>query len=366
MKSLSARVVALVVAGVMVLPTPLEASVASPSTPEGEPPAASEGEGASEPKAAEPHEDGKEARVAEASRHYRDGQALFDEQQYAAAAEAFERSHAAIATPNTLYNIAVSHELAEEPIPSILAYERYLGTGAVPAEERAEVDAAIIRLRAKVGEFELPEEVEVAEVRVNGETIEEFPHLVMPGPVTVEVVGTKEGQRLERTYDMRPGDRRTIDVSFPQPEPAPAPVPLVEEEPPKPPPVDREAERRRQRLKKVFWGGVGVTAASGAAIGVLGGLERYWESEFEANKCPNPCPPDEENPDNPSIPYPQEQKDRYEAYQIATNVMIGVTSAFAITTLVLGLRAYRKGSRSGRRARTPSVRLVGSNLVVRW
>jgi hypothetical protein len=53
-------------------------------------------------------------------------------------------------------------------------------------------------------------------------------------------------------------------------------------------------------------------------------------------------------------------------YQLATNVMIGVTCVFAIATLVLGLRAYKKDPRSGRRARAPSVRLLGSNLVVRW
>jgi hypothetical protein len=364
MKSLAGRFVALVVAGVMALATPLEAFAGSPPLPEGEPPAENEGEETPEAESAEPPEDDKEARVAEARRHYREGQALFDEEQYAAAAEAFERSYAAIPAPNTLYNIAVSHELAEQPIPAILAYERFLGTGDIPQEERAEVDRTITRLRAMVGELELPVGVEVAEVRVNGETIERFPHLVMPGPVRVEVVGTKEGQRLERTYDMRPGDRRTIAVVFPAPEPAPAPA--VKDEPPKPrpPKVDRKAARRKETLKKVFWSGVAVTAASGAAIGVLGGLERYWEREFDANKCSNPCPEDEDG--NPSKPYPQEEEDRYEAYQLATNVMIGVTSVFAITTLVLGLRAYKRDSGSGRRARTPSVRLLGSNLVVRW
>jgi len=359
MKSLTGRFVALSVAGVMTLSSSLEAYAGSPPPIESEAPAEDEAEKVSDADEAEAPAEDKEARVAEASLRYREGQRLFEEQRYAAAAEAFELSYAAIATPNTLYNIAVSHELAEHPIPAILAYERYLGTGDVPPEEREEVEGAITRLRAMVGELDLPEGAELEEVRVDGEVISDFPHLVMPGPVRVEVVGGKEGQRLERTYDMRPGDRRTIDAAFPEPEPAPAPSPVViDDAADQPPKIDRKAARRKEALKKVFWGGVGVTAASGVAIAVLGGLERREERLFEEDHCGEDCDEDSS--------YPQDHKDRYLAYQLATNIMIAVTSVFAITTLVLGLRAYRRDSKSGRRAQTPSVRLLGSNLVVRW
>lgn len=357
--------IALVVAGVIAFGTPHEVRAASPPGSEVKTPSGEAGDFGAENERVQEPDDDREVRVAEASRHYRDGQELFEQEQYAQAAEAFERSFAAIPTPNTLYNIAVSHELAEHPIPAILAYEQYLSGDDVPAQERDEIKAAIGRLRARVGELEIAEGVNFAKVRIDGETIETFPHLVMPGKVTVEIFGARQGERLERTYDIRPGDRRTIDAAFPVPTPEPVPRPAVEDDPPeRPPPIDRTAERRRETVKKVFWGGVALTAASGVAIAVLGGLERREERLFEQDKCGKECPEDEDG--NPSKPYPFAHEDRIEAYQLATNVMIGVASALAVATLALGLRAYRRDSGSGRRARAKSVRLLGSSLVVRW
>jgi hypothetical protein len=346
-----------------------------------EPPATAEG--TTEPEPDEPPSEARESRAQRARGHYRAGEQAFAEERYAAAATEFELSYRASAAPVTLYNIALSHELANAPVPAIIAYERYLEDADVSPDERAEVERTLARLGTLVGAIELrvPDEIELAEIRVDGVPVETdgfmararsrpaendakvaIRILTEPGPRVVEFVGSAEGQRDERRLVVAAGQTWAIEVSFDEPPPATeTDEPATIGRPPEPPPgpeasADLGAERRARALKASFFGGLALTATSGVGIAVLGGLTRREERLFNEAKCDPVC----EEP----VGYPHDHKDRAENLMVATNVMIGVTAALGAATAIVGILAYRRGERTGRRARR--VHALGSSLVVLW
>lgn len=367
MRTRASTLVACLLAGLMAAGPP-QPAVAQPADPE---PPVDRADDAGEPGEMDDHE----ARVAAAREHYQTGQELFEQQRYREAAYAFERSYDAIAAPDTLYNVAISYELAELPVEALPPYVRYLESLPPESEERGEIERSVARLRAQVGELDLdiPDGVEVTSIAIDGQPVarEEFPRLARPGPVALTIRGGEDHEVMETTVDLVAGKSSVVTVQFP-PEPGPVPPPKVTRpdprpaEPTTPPIVD---DRRRRALRGAFWTSFALTVASGASIGVLGGLTLRERDAFNDAKCADPCPSaDEDDPSNmePEKGFPFEEEDRFNSFKLATNVMVGVTAALGVTTIVLGVLAYRKGARSSRRARSPSLRTAGPGVVVRW
>jgi hypothetical protein len=337
----------------------------------------------------------------QAARHWQEGVRLYNNGRYAEAAEEFERSYAAVPAAAALYSAALSYERAGKPVEAVRALERYLALtdcADLPEEERT-VECTAQRAEAKqlraeqrglVGELVLTlgEGVKLREVRVAGRTVPlvDFPLLLPPGTVDVEVFGLRPEDRRSRPASITAGEVTTLYVAPFESESAVVPRPEVE------PPDDGIDEarlaRRRRQLRVTFWTGVGLTAASAAAMAVTGSLALYHHRRFEAEFCGPLCVMRDENGDpvldenGAPIPlgssesdlYPHDHEAELARYRPVTNALLGVTLGLAVGTALLGTFAFRKrapadasGGQARVRARARAqVRLGGSGLVVRW
>jgi hypothetical protein len=306
--------------------------------------------------------------------HWEEGKRLYDHGRYAEAAVEFERSYAAVPIAVTLYSVGLSYERAGKPVEAVRAFRRFLALpddcAALPpgeprdlcTEQRTEAEQALDELRPRVGELALAlgEGVKLREVRVAGRTVplDDFPLLLLPGTVDVEVFGLGPNERRTRPVAITGGDVATFYVApferelvVTPPKPDPAPGDAVDE---------LRLERRRRGLRTAFWVGTGLTASSGVAVAVLGGLTLYHRNEFRRDLCAVTC----DDPDAP--PYPEDHELAFERYKPLTNALVGVTVGLAVATALVGTFAFRKRPSDGRTGAQARVRMGASGLVVRW
>lgn len=305
------------------------------------------------------------ARVQAAIKHYGEGKALMSEGSYLQAAAAFERSHASIEYGATLNKISAAYDAGNDPLRALAKAREYLAlpgcegdresTANYPCGEpplRREARERADRLRRLVGELklQLAKDVVLREVKVGDRVVplRDFPVLVLPGSYVVVLVGAKAGQ--VRSHDVVVDGGETFNVYV-------APFP----EPPKDPGVDvdradggrtgvierpGDGRRRKRILKGVFWGGVGLTAASGVAVGVLAGLTLQAKRKFDellcagltADECAATMPVD---PASGTF-FPKSHLQRLERLRPATNAMVGVTAGIGVITVVVGIFAFSK------------------------
>lgn len=110
------------------------------------------------------------AAIAEARERYQRGIDLFEERNYDAAMAEFQRAYELTRNPAVLFNISATHELTGhfvEALDAMLDYERRAPAAAV-AQRRADVDAALGRLRSRIGTIVIRFEAAGLDVRVDG------------------------------------------------------------------------------------------------------------------------------------------------------------------------------------------------------
>jgi hypothetical protein len=335
-------------------------------------------------------------RLEHAELRWQEGERLYQNGRYAEAAVEFERSYAAVAAAATLYSVAPSYERAGKPVEAVRALERYLALPDCPdgppeerpidcTQQRPLAEQALAEQRRRVGELviALGDGVKLREVRVAGRTVplEDFPLVLLPGTVDVEVFGLKPDERRSRPAYITPGETFTLYVAPFDAEVArrPPTVTPIEGDP-----VDElRLERRQRQLQTTFWVGTGLTAAAGVALAVTGGLGRYHQQRFNIEKCPSKCW--EMNADGTpkrdaagqiiylDRPYPENHEDALARYKPVANAMLAVTIGIGVATALVGAFAFRKRDREQASARAGTgervrarVRLGGSGLVVRW
>lgn len=325
-------------------------------------------------------------RAGRAEAQYDEGKALMSEGRYEEAAAKFERSYASIEFGITLIRIIEAYDAANQPIAALKKARQYLDLPAceggnenrdnrpcTQAQHVVQIQERSDQLSRVVGELklQLADGVTLRAIRVADRTVplRDFPLLVQPGSFVVELTGTKAGQ--QRSYDVTieggetfkvfvpafpdstnggsigggdgSGDDRGRDDAF-------------------------ERDRRKRIVKGFFWGGVGATALSGIAVGVLGGLTLAAQRRYARDKCARECSEEEYNatPDDPMTPmdvhYPLTPQREFERLTPATNAMIGVTAALGVTTIVLALFAFSKKS-NGTNAR---LQVRAGGLALRW
>lgn len=359
--------------GAVASPAPTPAEESAPASADDSPPADEGVPSADEPPPPrDPETIRFEKRVEEAERHFIEGRTLYNQGRYLEAAAEFERSFAAIERAETLYNIVLSHELAGQAIPALRAAKRY---GALPdcadietgmcAKHRDKVRGVERRLRPQVGELslDLRRGAKLREVRVDGRPVPQvdFPLLLMPGAYELELLGTGDRQRRTFVVDLKPGQVRVVDVApfvdergdpivGPTPPTGPSPLDLEEQR--------RREARRKKALRGAFYGGLGLTMASGAATATLGALTLRAKRLHTEEACPNPCT----NPQD-GVPSHIDRRAEYRRYVPVTNALIGVTAALGVTTAIVGVFAFTgQGSRRG----SQRYGLTANGLVVRW
>lgn len=358
--------------GAAASPAPAPAEDPPPAPAEDSPPADDGVPSDDEPPPRDPETLRFEKRVEEAERHFIEGRTLYNQGRYLEAAAEFERSFAAIERAETLYNIVLSHELAGQPIPALRAAKRYdalpdcagIETG-LCAKHRDKVRATVRRLRPQVGEIKLAVRRGVAlrEIRVDGRPVPQadFPLLVMPGTYELEFRGTKPEHRRTRVLEIYTGGTIDVDVApfvdergelivGPPPPEGPSPLDLEEQR--------RREVRRKKALRGAFYGGLGLTLASGAAAATFGALTLRARRLHEEQACGNPCDDPKEG-----VPPHIDRRAEYRRYVPITNALIGVTAAIGVTTAIVGVFAFTgKGSRRG----SQRYGLTTGGLVVRW
>ncbi len=355
-----------------------------------EPPA--EGETKAEPAPTverTPEQRRKDLLLERALEHWSEGERLYQRGSYPEAALEFESSFAAWPAAVTLYSMGLSYERAGKPVEAVRALERYLAMPDCKArpelreelacgetEQRADAEKLLVELRRRVGELvlSLGEGVRLREVRVAGRVVplQDFPLVLVPSTVDVEVFGFEPDERRIRPVTIAGGETTTFYVAPFEPEvatpPGGKPTMDAEED------DARRVEQRRRRLRGVFWGGTGLTVASAAATAAIGGLTIYHQRRFDTKHCRN----DEPDCEPSDHPYPFDHEDQFLRYKPIANALLGVTVGLAVTTALVGSFAFRKpargrpgeaepGARGGARSSVrPTVGWGGSGLVVRW
>ena len=108
--------------------------------------------------------------IAEARDRYQRGIDLFEEHNYDAAMTEFQRAYELTRNPAVLFNISATHELTGhfvEALDAMLDYERHAPPATV-AQRRADVDAALARLRQRIGTVVVRVQATGLEIRVDG------------------------------------------------------------------------------------------------------------------------------------------------------------------------------------------------------
>ncbi|MEM7159647.1 MAG: hypothetical protein AAF799_42800 [Myxococcota bacterium] len=312
----------------------------------------------------------EQIRIDNAQLHYQKAGSHYERGEYAEAAVEYELSYAAVPGANTLYNVALSHERAGEPVAAVKALRRYLAlpdcAELAPAErtirctsQREDAARALAKQRRLVGELQLDpaKGVELREIKVGGRTVplDDFPILLLPGEVDVEFFGIGSEQGRLRVARIKAGQTSTLYVA-----PFRQEVVVTPPQPPGNPDDELRRQQQRQRaLRATFWIGTGLTATSGVALAVMGGLTVRERRDFIDSKCERLC--QDPNGQPLGTGFPLEQQANFERYKSVTNALVGVTVALGVTTALVGVFAFRKRNREQAR-----VIPTGPGLAVRW
>jgi hypothetical protein len=256
-----------------------------------------------------------------------------------AAATAFDQSVKLVRTADGLFNLAQAYEYANRPLDAIVAYEDYLTELEPRSQEAHAIEETIRGLKGRVGTIELSfDRGHVPkQIFVDGEEMEreDFPLLVSPDEHAVVVV-ERNGERREQKYRLVEGQIWTVDFTRPAEQPVPTPAF-------RPPPVfeDPSAARRRRATRALFYTSLGLTAASGVSLGVVGGLRIREKRAFEAAACGTADQCEEQAMQTGQEPeYFFNDTATTEIYTRTTNVMIGVTAGLGTVALVLGIVSF--------------------------
>lgn len=315
-----------------------------------------------------------EAMVKAFVERFQEGEFLFNRGQYIQAAAEFERAFATIPAEAALRNAVLSYERGGDRVSAALAARRYL---ALPSCDAEGIDPAkcsqqydklaeqLERLMGQVGELTLKvaKGVVLSEISINNRkvAIADFPVLIAPGRIDVELVGASPGQRRQRFIDVRPGESQEINVG-----------PFDEPDPGGPGPGPRRPRERPKWLKPVFWSGLGITIASGAAMATMGALTLRERRLYHDNTCDqNPASPLPDCPMDDGDHNPHGHEKRFGQYREVTNALVGVTAGLAMLTLIAGVVAFtgpqskRKRNGGTQRASTRA-RWTGAGVLVHF
>jgi hypothetical protein len=196
----------------------------------------------------------------EAGRHYHRGVQLFNEADYRAALVEFKRAYELVPHPQTLYNIGQTYYQLQNYAAALATFEKFLAQAGPNAAHRAEVDANMETLRARVGKLNVTTSVP-AEILIDDETVGKTP-LVDPLVITIghrKVTANVPGRSpVTRYIDVAAGETVTVDL-LPVDDKGAA-GPSATAEPPEP---------RSSALPTVMWVTAGALAAGAIVTGVV-------------------------------------------------------------------------------------------------
>lgn len=261
----------------------------------------------------------------EASDRFRRGVKLYKDGDHVAALVEFKRAYELEPNYRVLYNLGQTSRELKDYASALVAYRRYLDEGKdeIRPARKKEVERVLEDLTDRVGTLRVTTNVEGAEIQIDDEVVGVTP---LDQPVVVNIgkrrvaatlAGHAPARRLievagrdDLEVKLELADLRRDDSGTPTPTPD-SPISADEED----------------ALPVPAIIALSITGACGIATGVLGGLA--LSARKERDDALDAFPGNRQTIDA--------AKRRTTKLATATDVMIGVTAAGAITTLVLFL-----------------------------
>lgn len=259
-----------------------------------------------------------------AKEYFARGELLFENGEFAKAAEAFSLAYENAPHPTVLANIALSFDKAGNIPMAIEAYRNYLAEG-IKSKEDIKMHERVLALEKQVGELVIVCSIKSCAVSVDGLLRGDAPLsvLVTPGSHLVEAIS--EGYPTASvTASVKAGKRRVVELVVNEPAmEMPAPSPGIGEVSPSAVPMttpmepeEDDEESSSMVVGIPFWVSLGLTVAAGAATAVCGVRTLQLNKEFNQN-----------NKEDEDI------EQMGEKYVLATNILAGVTAAAGATTI---------------------------------
>ena len=259
---------------------------------------------------------------AEASERFRRGVKLYKDGDHVAALVEFKRAYELEPNYRVLYNLGQTSRELKDYASALVSYRRYLDEGGkeISAARKKEVKSVLEDLTDRVGTLRITTNVEGAEIQIDDEVVGVSPldnSVVVnigkrrvsatladhaPASRVIEVAGRDDLEVKLELADLRRDDSG-------EPKPAPTPISGGEE----------------SALPVAGIVALSITAACGFASGVLGGVA--LSASNDRDDALAAFPGNRKTIDSRSR--------RTTKYATATDVMLGVTAAGAIATLVL-------------------------------
>jgi hypothetical protein len=175
-----------------------------------------------------------EADRAQARAQFGLGVQRYEAADYQGALEAFQEAYRLAPHPTVYVNLANCYERLNRPLESLAHFERFLEEAENPTrQQRREVETAIARLRAMLGELRLTIVPDGATVTIDGTETRRTPILeplrLPPGPHTIEV--RMAGHlTARREVSLSQGETQRISIRLePGTDPVPVEDPVVDD-----------------------------------------------------------------------------------------------------------------------------------------
>ena len=260
----------------------------------------------------------------EASERFRRGVKLYKDNDYVAALVEFKRAYELAPNYRVLYNLGQTSRELKDYASALTAYRQYLAEGGdeVKGARKKEVEGAIEDLVARVGTLSITTDVEGAEIQIDDVVVGVTP---LDEPVVVNVgqrriVATLSGHAPARRV-VEVAGKAALDIELELPD-------LTRPEPTGPTPSSQPKPGIGEEESHVPVAGIvaiSITGACGIAAGIVGGLALGARGDLDTALETFPG-------DATSI---EDAQSRVSTLALVTDVMLGVTAAGAITSLVL-------------------------------
>lgn len=288
----------------------------------------------------------------DASERFRSGVAFYKDGDFTAAQVEFKRAYELSPNYRVLYNLGQTSRELKDYAAALAAFKQYLREGGkeIPAARRKDVQSWVGQLEQKVGTITVSANVSGAEILLDDARLGVSP---LSAPVVVNVGRHKFSASLggyraaQRVLDVAGMQDVTVALELtrldelahastkPEPRRAPEAAPV--------------AERKRSVAP---WVVLSVTAASGIATGVFGGLALSAKSDLRDALAAYP---------GRSAPITAAQ-DRTRVFAITADIAGAVTVAGAVATTVLFVIAPASTEKARPRA---AVHVAPNGLFVR-
>jgi tetratricopeptide (TPR) repeat protein len=224
-----------------------------------------------------------------ARRHFDRGMELAGEGAYSEALVEFTRAHEISPHYAVLYNIGQAYVALGRPVEAVDALTRYLDQGGseIPAERRKQVDAEILKQKARIAEVEVRTDVPGAVVSIDGKQIGRTP---LAGPVrlaigTHRIVAAVPGRpSVEQSVTVAGEERRRVELAIPAAAAAPSLAPAAPAQAAPAAPATRESGSGDvQRTLGFVAGAIGIGLGGATIAHYFWNKNRYddWSAENE-------------------------------------------------------------------------------------